>query len=72
MAAIDEAIMLITNLNKGVSFLQVRSRFNEVTDKLKSMEHLTEFTMYGPIIEALVSVTASTEPAAIVKILKLL
>ncbi len=72
MEAIDEAIMLITNLNAGVSFLQVRTRINDVTDKLKSMVHLTDFSMYAPMIEALISVSQSTEPSAIVRILNLL
>jgi hypothetical protein len=72
MAAIDEAIMLITNLNAGSGFLQLKSRIDGVTDKLKDMEHLTEFTMYAPIIEALVSISQATEPSAIVKILALL
>jgi len=36
------------------------------------MEHLTKYTMYAPIIDALVQVATTTEPNAIVKILKLL
>jgi flagellin-specific chaperone FliS len=36
------------------------------------MEHLTKYTMYAPIIDALVQVATTTEPSAIVKILKLL
>jgi len=36
------------------------------------MEHLTKYTMYAPIIDALVQVATTTEPGAIVKILKLL
>lgn len=72
MEAIDEAIMLITNLQRGSSFLQVRTRISDVTDKLKAMEHLTEFTFYAPMIEALIQVTQATEPSAITKILNLL
>jgi len=34
MEAIDEAIMLITNLNAGSGFLQLKSRIDGVTDKL--------------------------------------
>ncbi len=36
------------------------------------MTHLTKYTMYAPIIDALVQVATTTEPSAIVKILKLL
>jgi len=36
------------------------------------MEHLTKYTMYAPIIDALVQVATTTEPGAIVKILNLL
>ena len=58
--ALTEAIGLVTNLHQGGSFIQLKSKIEKVTQKLKDFNHLREFDAFGPMIESLVEMSITT------------
>ena len=57
----------------GGSWIQLKSKVEKVTEEIKSLTHLAEFDVYGPMVESLVELSSSSKTGnAIQEILDLL
>jgi len=71
IAAIDEATKLIQHMMHGVSFTQIKGRYEKVMDKLKN-NHSKHSSLFKPLISALAQLTTKLNFENVEKILDLL
>jgi len=66
------AIQLLNSLRSGTSFVQLKSKFEKVTEKLQSTKSINHAHIYTPIIKALAQISSKADQEIIIKILNLL
>ncbi|EGR28336.1 secretory granule protein t4-b, putative [Ichthyophthirius multifiliis] len=71
LASVDEATKLIQHMLNGVSFVQVKSRFDKVFDKLKNNQS-KQASLFRPLVMALSQISNKLDYNNVQKILNLL
>eukprot|EP01017_Pseudomicrothorax_dubius_P037125 TRINITY_DN53_c0_g1_i1.p1 TRINITY_DN53_c0_g1~~TRINITY_DN53_c0_g1_i1.p1 ORF type:complete len:372 (-),score=137.43 TRINITY_DN53_c0_g1_i1:253-1368(-) len=70
--AIDAALKLLNHLKSGTSFIQLKRKFEAVTDQLVETQHSSsKGHLYTPLIESLTQLADHASPEIIDKIIKL-
>jgi hypothetical protein len=70
--ASTEAINLLNALRAGTSFVQLKNKFQKVSDKLDQTKSAKHGHIYTPIIKALAQISSKADKEAIGRILELL
>lgn len=70
LAAIDEAVTLVSHLKAGTAFVQLKSRFSKVNEKMSNSK--VKHSLYQPIIQALSQLASKADQEAVKNILALL
>jgi flagellin-specific chaperone FliS len=70
--ASKEAIQLLNALRAGTSFVQLKNKFQKVSEKLDNTKNSKHAHIYTPIIKALAQISSKADKEAIGKILELL
>ena len=70
--AVDECTTLVRHLQSGTGFVQLKGRFDRVTQQLKKSQSKKPAHLYTPLIAGLAQLLSKSDEATIEKILDLL